>query len=805
VIAWVWGPKPVSEFEPVVIVPDMFGSFVKDTGPVLDPIFQTYDNLIATLVGNGYVEGQTLFTFPYDWEASNAATSQALGSYIQAIKSTCGCSWVNVIAHGTGGLVTEQYIESASYGKDINSVVFLGTPFLGAPAAYQAWEGGQINFGNPLQDGLTQVLLNAQAKEAGYPNAFSYIQGKPVSSFQEMLPIYNYLSDSSSDLYYPGGYPRNTFLEGVVSQYSSKILNKIQLKAGLADDGQYQTTAGYQIEPSSQPPLWPDGHPAQTFTDAGDSFVPRVSIENFLGYSDFQYAVSHLALPDAAQTDAFSTFNGESPSMIFTTPHPVGCVLFVSTSGTTDLQVTDPNGARLGKNLSGSGELNEIPRSFYSGSSSAPEYIAIANPVNGSYQVKTQGTSNGSFTINTADVCNSGTISTSTTATTGPGQLIGFGLVVSPTTLDLSLESLDTHAPVITITSPQNNTAYLTSQNVPITATVTDPEGSPLAATTYKVNGLPVNPALLLSTSTLGTSTLVVSATDIFGNTGYATSTFAFVAPPPPPPPASSNNCILTLSATAKPSVTLAGSSQIQATGCGVQVNASGTGVVDISGATKITSSANCIVGTVKKSGSASISPAPLASCNPKADPYASHAEPAVGACTYTNYSTSGAKTVTLSPGVYCGGIKFTGSSNVTFSPGVYILKNGGLTTSGSTQIKGNDVSIYMTGAGAGLTFGGSTSIQLKAPSTGTLAGFVFFLDTTASGYLATSAFSGSTSVNLEGVVYLPKQKLDFSGSTATGGSAHYTAYVVDTLSISGASNIQTNANVTHPPTPPGL
>jgi hypothetical protein len=354
----------------------------------------------------------------------------------------------------------------------------------------------------------------------------------------------------------------------------------------------------------------------------------------------------------------------------------------------------------------------------------------------------------------------------------------------------------------VTITSPANNAAYFTTQNVPITATINDPEGSPLAGTSYTVNGLPVNPGLPLATSTLGTSTLVVAATDIFGHTGYATSSFAFVAPPPP---SSSNNCILTLSGTARPSVALAGSSQIQAIGCGMQVNASGAGAVSISGATKVATNKNCIVGTVSKSGAASVSPNPLANCDPKADPYASHAEPAVGACTYTNYSTSGAKTVTLAPGVYCGGIKFTGSSNVTFSPGIYILKNGGLTTSGSTVIKGNDVSIYMTGAGAGLAFGGSTNIQLKAPSTGTLAGFVFFLDTTAPGAAAASTFSGSTSLNLEGVVYLPTQKLDFSGSSVSSGSAHYTAYVVDTLSLSGASNIKTDATVAHPPTPPGL
>lgn len=793
VLAWKWGPKPPSEFEPVVIVPDMFGSVQKDTGPLLDPIFQNYDNLINTLVSSGYIQGQTLFTFPYDWQASNASTSQALGLYIQTIKSTCGCSRVNVVAHGMGGIVTEHYIESGSYANDVDSVFFLGTPFIGAPAAYQAWEGGQVNFGNPLADGLAQVLLNAQAKEGGYASTFAYVQGKPILSFKEILPVYNYLSNPS-DMPYPTGYPRNTFIENIASQFSSKILNKVRLRIALGDNGLGQTTSGFGIAPSSQPPLWPEGQPNQVFTDAGDGFTPRFSIENFIGFADVEYSTSHAGLPDAAQSDIFSFFNGANPSTLFTTSHPVSCVLFVSTSATTNLLVTDPSGARLGKDLVGSGEFSEIAHSFYSGPNAVTEYVAIANPLSGAYQVQTQGTASGSFTINTSDVCGNGTVSTSTNATTGPGQLIGFGLAVSTSTQTLNIQSLDTHPPLVTITSPQNNTTYLTSQTIPITTIVTDPENSPIATTTYRVNGALVNPTQSLATSTLGTSTLAVAATDIFGNTGYATSTFAFISPVQV-----STDCVLALSATAKPAVKLTSSSMLKAQNCKVQVNSNATGALDLSGSAMLTSTGNCVVGTVVKTGSSIITPA-ATSCPAKADPYASHAKPAVGACSFTNMSITGSQIKSINPGVYCGGLTVSGSSIVTLNPGLYIMKGGPLNINSSAIVKGDGVSFFLTGTNAGITIGGSAQLKTTPMSSGTLNGFAFFLEPTGANGTANtkSTLSDSVIFNVAGVVYLPKQQFLLTDSVIAGGTV-LTTYIADTFSLSNSVQLKTNGRAVAP------
>src|SRR3989344_325629 len=151
-LPWVWGAKPVEEFEPVVIIPGILGSWEKDGEWILDPITHIYDNLVDTLLANGYVEDETLFKFPYDWHKSNVITAQLLGSKIGQIKDICNCSKVDIVAHSMGGLVAAQYVASDSYAKDVDQIFFLGTPIAGAPKAYKTWEGGGVDFGSDLEN-----------------------------------------------------------------------------------------------------------------------------------------------------------------------------------------------------------------------------------------------------------------------------------------------------------------------------------------------------------------------------------------------------------------------------------------------------------------------------------------------------------------------------------------------------------------------------------------------------------------------------------------------------------------------------
>jgi hypothetical protein len=87
---------------------------------------------------------------------------------------------------------------------------------------------------------------------------------------------------------------------------------------------------------------------------------------------------------------------------------------------------------------------------------------------------------------------------------------------------------IDNIPPVIAITSPANGSSYRKNDSVTPAATITD--SSPITSVVYKFNGTVVSASssLPLTSAPAGTTTatLVVAATDSFGNTGYATSSF---------------------------------------------------------------------------------------------------------------------------------------------------------------------------------------------------------------------------------------------------------------------------------------
>ncbi|MBC7836888.1 hypothetical protein H7X87_03890 [Acetobacteraceae bacterium] len=524
---------PVSaSSDPVVIVPDVFASWPSDTGLVTDPVFNTYKNLVDTFTSNGYTLNQSLFVFPYDWEKSNITIGQALHNKIDQIKAICGCTQVDVIAHGAGGNVVQQYIDSDAYADDVDQLVLLGTPLLGAPGAYLAVEGGKINFGNPLSDGFTQAFLDEKARDGGFANTFDYITLSPVASLSEMLPLYNYLFEPGpTPIPYPNGYPENPYLIGLLTNFNDNLIaGNVHLTTVLADDQAVGTQTGFIIQPSTESPLWPHGEPVSVVADSGDGFTPRVSIEGFATVNK-EFHVDHWQLPTAAAGYLYTLLSGQSPTGTANTTQNIGSLLYINLSASgVDMKITDPNNRRVGKNFPGSSTVNEVPGTFYSGSNSASEYAVLPNPIAGQYRIETKGT--GSYRLSAYCVDASGTVATSTTETISSGQTGTATLTFAASPCDLPVVSFpppsagDTDAPTITITTPENGGTYQKTATVVPAATITDV--SSIATTTYKFNNTVVNPALPLplSTAPVGSATLVVSATDSSGNTGYATSTF---------------------------------------------------------------------------------------------------------------------------------------------------------------------------------------------------------------------------------------------------------------------------------------
>ena len=149
---------------------------------------------------------------------------------------------------------------------------------------------------------------------------------------------------------------------------------------------------------------------------------------------------------------------------------------------------------------------------------------------------------------------------------------------------------------------------------------------------------------------------------------------------------------------------------------------------------------------------------------------------------------------MTLQPGVYCGGMNFSGPVNVTFAPGLYVIKDGVISESGGT-FTGNGVSFFLTGYNTSLQLSGQANWHLVAPANGPLPGFAIFLDPDGPSGLAGSfsSLSGQSELYFEGIVYLPKQEVTVSGTASAVAPSPYTSYIGDTLRFVGNGDLVIN------------
>jgi Flp pilus assembly protein TadG len=249
-------------------------------------------------------------------------------------------------------------------------------------------------------------------------------------------------------------------------------------------------------------------------------------------------------------------------------------------------------------------------------------------------------------------------------------------------------------------------------------------------------------------------------------------------------------NCIYVMNSSASSALKTSGTGTIT-TSCGIFVNSSASPAATLSGSASISApSINIVGGYSVSGGGASFNPTPTTGVATSSDPLASVPAPAVGTCTYTN--TRITSSATLNPGVYCGGITLTAQANVALNAGTYILLGGGLSLAAPSQISGSGITFYntydSTHSFSGISFSGGSQGTLSAPTTGPLAGILFFEDRSVSG--SNNSFTGNSSSSLTGALYFLKSGLTYSGDSSTGTPPAYTIIVADQLTLTGNGTV---------------
>jgi|GEM_PF-1782302 len=545
-------PTEPTKLTPVIIIPGIVGSAEYNDIWVIDPITHGFDNLIDTLVANGYTRDDglnlhpDLFTFPYDWHKSNIDTAVLLKQKIDQVKQICGCDEVDLVAHSMGGLVARQYIQSAYYGHDVRNMIFIGTPHLGAPMAYLMWEGGEMDV--DFESQVKLAYLRAEAIENLKLSLFDYIRETPIASIQELLPVFGYIkhTDSPNISTYPNTnwYPSNSFLENlnanVGNLYDSGVIisNYVGVKTGNKTISTIRVIPPSTINAAS---LWgygfPDGYPNNGDSGlergAGDEIVP-INSSSFINNNLQTLDANHGDLITAAEGDIFEQLTGKVAATLVHKTYgnldSIASMIMFHIHSPADIMVIAPDGKREGKDFATGEVFNEIPGGFYSGYRTNNEYITVPNPIGGEYKLITQGTGTGKYTL-VADTITSATSSeASFVGQTTPGLITAHDIDVDMTNPSGTLIAPeDQSPPTITFNQPATTT-YTHADFLPVNVSFADATGVASGSVGFDNRAILASTTIDLFYETLGTHTISASSTDLVNNATSSRETIRVMA-----------------------------------------------------------------------------------------------------------------------------------------------------------------------------------------------------------------------------------------------------------------------------------
>jgi Flp pilus assembly protein TadG len=244
------------------------------------------------------------------------------------------------------------------------------------------------------------------------------------------------------------------------------------------------------------------------------------------------------------------------------------------------------------------------------------------------------------------------------------------------------------------------------------------------------------------------------------------------------------------LMATSGTALTLKGSYDIEAAGCGMYVNSPSSNAINVTG-----NGGTVKAGYVDVVGSATgnhvISPTTATTnADPMTNPYGNLTgpDPSNGGCTSTDSTSTTVTGNITGPGLgnaMCY-TKAVTLNNVTFGAGTYVFENGVTIPTGSTvTLNGGTFDLY----NGTYNQASNSTLSLTAPTTGSVSGtfnsIAFMVPANNASYTCGNNTQlplvfGSSSAKLDGVIYAPCAQLnlnDSGGNIAAAGIVAYSLY----------------------------
>lgn len=244
--------------------------------------------------------------------------------------------------------------------------------------------------------------------------------------------------------------------------------------------------------------------------------------------------------------------------------------------------------------------------------------------------------------------------------------------------------------------------------------------------------------------------------------------------------------CMLALDPESTDGIHIQGANVVRYPGCWAQTNSIKTTAINANGSNATaTGDGHCAVGGYAAEHN-NFSPTPRTGCSVVNDPFATVSAYSLPASSYRSTFTAPALattckasnlslkkgTYTLDPGRYCGGIDIKAQATVVFNPGVYVIDNGLFNVQSGASVSGSNLLFYYSGANARMTIIGGGTVNFKGRNSGSsYEGFLMIAHPDAWRGLESNIQGGGT-FNMEGMVYMPTQRISISGNGDVNGSS---------------------------------
>jgi len=364
---------------------------------------------------NGYILGENLFVFGYDWRKDISLTKSLLDQKIEEIKTQTGSDKVDILSHSMGGLVARYYIADQEKAKNVRKLFTLGTPHLGAAKFLKA-----LTYGDCLLFEIASICLSLAQSEVK-DLIQNMISGYQVAPSQGYFDFY-----TNNNKQYP--YPFQNDSGPLNYDQIKSLLTSLGYNTGLfgpsesfhnLDDHLIHTngvevtnivgsglpTLGQIIEKTAFEMSGLQVIKKDLIFINGDQTVPLFSASisdpnrnvSLLGDADVYYTnQEHGELvssgPALNLVRTILKNSSEIPSGVSDVPYKFSGA-FLSVHSPVDIHVFDDQNRHTGPTESGDFEVN-IPGSSYDTLGDA-KFIFL--PDDGVYAIKFEATDNGSF------------------------------------------------------------------------------------------------------------------------------------------------------------------------------------------------------------------------------------------------------------------------------------------------------------------------------------------------------------------------------------------------------------------------